>query len=90
MFYRVHWTFLSTRHYVCTGIFPDKLKIVKVIPFYKKDDVNHLKITTQYDYSLPYQNVSIGLPLINYMIIIHLTAYCTKVGTGSVNFNRLN
>ena len=24
---------------LCTGIFPDKLKIAKVIPLYKKDDI---------------------------------------------------
>ena len=38
----------------------------------------------------PYQNFSSELPLINYMSILHLTAYCTKASTGSVNFIRLN
>ena len=71
---------------LCTGIFPDKLKIAKVIPLYKKDDDrsfgNYRPISLLSSISKIFE--------LYYMSILHLTAYCTKASTGSVNFTRLN
>ena len=75
---------------LCTGIFPDKLKIAKVTPLYKKDDDksfgNYRPISLLSSISIFLK----GLPLTNYTIILHQTAYCTKASMGSANFTRLN
>ena len=72
----------------CTCIFPDKIKIAKLIPL--KMIINHLEITVQYHYFLLYQKSSNGLCLTNYTITSHLMAYCTKANTDSANITPLN
>ena len=52
---------------LCTGIFPNKLKIAKVIPLYKKMTINHLGITVRYHYFPPYQRERVAFnQLYNY------------------------
>ena len=63
----------------CTGIFPHKLEIIKVIPLYKKDDnksfVNYRPISLLFSISF-----FKGLLLTNYTIIIHRVAYESLYG----------
>ena len=75
---------------LCTGIFPDKLKIAKVIPLYKKMTINSLEIAVLYPYSLPYQKFLKGLPLTNYTTIFHLMAYFMKASMDSASFTPPN
>ena len=44
---------LITNQVLSSGIFPDKLKIAKVIPIFKKEMTQTLTTTDQYHYYLP-------------------------------------
>ena len=52
---------------LCTGIFPGRLKIGKVLPLFKKVFSFHLKITAPSHYSLPSPDLFKKLYLISYM-----------------------
>ena len=64
---------------LCTGIFPDKLKIAKVIPLYKTDDINHLGITVRYHYFPPYFRTGGLNQLYNYFTQVESVSKLTKI-----------
>ena len=72
---------------LCTRIFVEKLKITKVIPFYKKDDN---KAFGNYCPISLLSSKFFRLPLTNFMIISHLMAYSSKASIDSTIFTRLN
>ena len=75
---------------LCTGIFPDKLKLRKWFPYTRKTTINHLGITVRYHYFPPYQKFSNGLLLTSYAITLHLMVYSMKASMDSANTTVLN
>ena len=75
---------------LCTGIFPDRLKIAKVIPLYKKDDNKLFGNCRPISLLSSISKIFERVPLTNYTIISHLMAYFTKANMDSANFTRPN
>ena len=75
---------------LCTGIFPDKLKIAKVIPLYKKDDNksfgNYRPISLLSSISKIFERVAFN----NYTITLYLMVYSMKASMDSANTTLLN
>ena len=68
---------------LCSGIFPSKLKLAKVIPLYKKKINESLVITGQYLCYLQYLRYLKKLHLNRSSSILHPVTFFLRVNTGS-------
>ena len=75
---------------LCTGIFPEKLKVVKVIHCIRKVTTISLTIIAQYPSSRLSQRFSRKLFLLKYITIFALINYSMKANTVSENVIQLN
>ena len=75
---------------LCTGIFPSKLKLAKVIPLYKKTMRKSLAITAQFRYCDRYRKYLKKLLLFNFTIIFLSMVYFLTASTDFVNIIRLS
>ena len=75
---------------LCTGIFPKKLKLAKVIPLYKKDNEKSFGTIVQSPCCHLFLKYSKELYLTNFMTTSLSMIYCIKANTGSVDSTQLN
>ena len=75
---------------LCTGIFPSKLKLAKVIPLYKETMRKSLAITAQFRYCHRYRKYFKRSLLINFTIIFLSMVYFLTASTDFVNIIRLS